>query len=53
MNHPKDYVDSTERLDLPRAERRPDGSLYLIGMTIFGLAGVGVGWMACYLWLTI
>ena len=51
MREPIDYVKSDERV--PRGERRPDDSMYLIGLFIFGLAGVLVGWMACYLWMTI
>ena len=61
---PIDYVKSDERLNtddlknmkpgqwLPQAERRPDqGSL--VAALVFAGAGLIVGFVSCFLWMTV
>ena len=60
---PIDYVKSDERLDLdkldmkpgqwlPQAERRPDHG-GLVAALVFSLAGLIVGFVSCFLWMTV
>ena len=52
MNPPKDDIDSAERLsDKPHAERRPDQG-GLVAALVFSLAGLIVGFVSCFLWMT-
>ena len=52
-DQPKDFVDSSERLsDKPQAERRPDqGGLILA--YLFAVAGLIIGFVSCFLWMTV
>ena len=49
VKQPTDYVDADERI--PKAERRPDHT-GLVCVYLFALAGLLVGWTACFLWMT-
>ena len=48
---PLDYVTSDERLK-PKAERRPNND-GLVCAYLFAIAGLLVGWVACFMWMTI
>ena len=50
-DQPKDFVDSAERLK-PQAERRPDQG-GLVAALVFSLAGLIVGFVSCFLWMTV
>ena len=49
MKQPTDYVKTDERI--PKAERRPRHYALVLAY-LFALAGLLVGWTACFLYLT-
>ena len=49
VKQPADYVDADERI--PKAERRPKQDALVLAY-LFAVAGLLVGWTACFLYLT-